>query len=73
LLLKYHDFLRFVPIYGIDVPTDSRSAAQYQAHNYVVSEPYVLDGLEFGWTRPRASLPSGCMAPRQNAFAAPGC
>jgi len=47
--LKYHDFLRFVPIYGIDVPTDSRNAAQYHAHNYVVSEPYILDGLEFGW------------------------
>lgn len=47
--LKYHDFLRFVAIYGIDVPTDSRSAAQYHAHNYVVSEPYILDGLEFGW------------------------
>lgn len=47
--LKYSDFLRFVTIYGIAVPTDSRSAAQYHAHNYVVSEPYILDGLEFGW------------------------
>ena len=47
--LKYQDFLRFIGIDGVDVPTDTRSAAQYHAHNYVVSEPYILDGLEFGW------------------------
>jgi hypothetical protein len=47
--LQYQAFLHFVPLYGIDLPTDSRSAAQYHAHNYVVSEPYILDGLEFGW------------------------
>ena len=47
--LRYTDFLKFVDIEGIQVATDSRSAQQYGAHNYVVSEPYILDGVEFGW------------------------
>ena len=47
--LRYTDFLTFVEISGIQVATDSRSAQQYGAHNYVVSEPYILDGVEFGW------------------------
>ena len=46
---RYPAFLHYVKIYGIEVPTDSRSPEKYHAHNYVVSEPYVLDGLEFGW------------------------
>ena len=47
--LRYTDFLRLVDIYGTSVATDSRDPLQFQAHNYVVSEPYILDGLEFGW------------------------
>jgi hypothetical protein len=47
--IRYTDFLKFVDIGGIQVATDSRSAQQYGAHNYVVSEPYILDGVEFGW------------------------
>jgi hypothetical protein len=47
--LRYADFLKFVNISGVKVATDSRSAQQYGAHNYVVSEPYILDGVEFGW------------------------
>lgn len=47
--LEYADFLEYVDIYGIQVPTDRRDPESYHAHNYVVSEPYILDGLEFGW------------------------
>lgn len=47
--LRYTDFLRFVDIEGIPIGTDSRDPQQYGAHNYVVSEPYILDGIEFGW------------------------
>lgn len=47
--LRYTDFLHFVDIYGTSIATDSRDPLQFQAHNYVVSEPYILDGLEFGW------------------------
>jgi hypothetical protein len=47
--IDYTAWLNFVDIYGINVPTDSRSPDQFTAHNYVVSEPYILDGIEFGW------------------------
>ena len=47
--LMYVDFLAYESIYGIDIPTDLRDPEIYAAHNYVVSESYILDGLEFGW------------------------
>jgi len=47
--LKYRDFLSFVDVYGIQVPYDNRDPEEFHAHNYVVSEPYILDGIEFGW------------------------
>lgn len=47
---EYADFLKLVDIYGIDVPTDVRDARTYGAHNYVVSEPFILAGIEYGWT-----------------------
>lgn len=47
--IDYTAWLNFVEIYGINVPTDSRSPDKFTAHNYVVSEPYILDGIEFGW------------------------
>ncbi|WP_114787571.1 DUF3131 domain-containing protein [Vibrio tetraodonis] len=46
--MKYIDFLEIVDVYGIGIPTDKRDPAKYHAHNYVVSESYILDGIEFG-------------------------
>ncbi len=43
------DYLAFVDAYGIRLATDTRAPDAYQAHNDIVSEPYILDGLEFGW------------------------
>lgn len=47
----YRSHLQQVEVYGIQVPYDRRDAASLGAHNYVLSEPYILDGLEFGWDR----------------------
>jgi hypothetical protein len=47
--LRQDDYLHYETIDGIQVPTDSRSPDRYKAFNYVVSEPYILDGLEFGF------------------------
>jgi hypothetical protein len=48
---RVDDFLRFVDVDGVQVATDSRRLEDYSAHNYVASEPYILDGLEFGFDR----------------------
>jgi hypothetical protein len=47
--MNYERQLAYVDVYGIAVPRDRREAAGSGAHNYVLSEPYVLDGLELGW------------------------
>ena len=47
--IDYTTWLKFVDIHGINIPTDSRTPEKFTAHNYVVSEPYILDGLEYGW------------------------
>jgi len=47
--IDYTSWIKFINIYGISIPTDSRTPEKFNAHNYVVSEPYILDGIEFGW------------------------
>lgn len=42
--------LREVDVEGVAVCTDDRDPKQFGAPNFVTSEPYVLEGLEFGWT-----------------------
>ncbi|MEL6616647.1 MAG: DUF3131 domain-containing protein, partial [Bacteroidota bacterium] len=38
-----------LPVFGVDVPFDRRDPRLLGAHNYVVTESYALDGMEFGW------------------------
>lgn len=47
--LLYTDFLKFVKIEGIDIGVDTREVKYYPAYNYVLSEPYILDGIEYGF------------------------
>jgi len=39
---------KFVEVNGIQLPVDSRDFQTTNANNYVVSESYILDGIEFG-------------------------
>lgn len=47
--LIYDDFLAFVKINGIQIGTDSREVKHHPSYNYVLSDPYVLDGIEYGF------------------------
>ena len=38
-----------VDIYGVKIPVDARNFQDTNANNYVVSESYILDGIEFGF------------------------
>lgn len=53
---RYDANLAYVEVEGIGVPGDARTAARYGAHTYVLSEPYLLDGLELGWDRDSEAL-----------------
>ena len=45
--LAYEPF-QFVDIYGLQIPVDTRDYQTTNANNYVVSESYILDAIEFG-------------------------
>nr|WP_269129409.1 DUF3131 domain-containing protein [Ramlibacter alkalitolerans] len=47
----WRNHLRLVDVEGVQVCADDRDPQRFGAPNYVVSEPYLLAGLEFGWTR----------------------
>lgn len=47
--LRYDKYLEFIEMYDIEIPYDKRDKEHSNANNYVVMEPYMLDGLEFGW------------------------
>ncbi|MDP2176029.1 MAG: DUF3131 domain-containing protein [Bacteroidota bacterium] len=47
--LLYTDFLTFVNVNGIKIGTDSRQVKHHPSYNYVLSDPYILDGLEYGF------------------------
>ena len=42
------DPYKYVDIYGIQIPVDTRDYQTTNANNYVVSESYILDAIEFG-------------------------
>ena len=46
--LSYEPF-KMVEIYGVQIPVDTRRFQETNANNYVVSESYILDGIEFGF------------------------
>lgn len=46
---RYLDWTALVEIEDVAVPVDVRLPEFYGAHAYQLSEPYILDGLEFGW------------------------
>lgn len=41
-----------IPICGVDVPYDARDPRVYHTQNYVVTEGYILDGMELNWDLP---------------------
>ncbi len=47
--MKYTDFIKFVKILGIQIAADTREVKFFPAYNYILSEPYILDGIEYGW------------------------
>jgi len=47
--LDYQSDVAFVNIYGKGVPYDERNYENSGANNYVLSEPYILDGIETGF------------------------
>lgn len=47
--LDFAENVAFVDLYGQGVPYDKRDYETSEANNYVLSEPYILDGIETGF------------------------
>jgi hypothetical protein len=47
---RWDTHLRWLDVGGVAVPADTRTRAQTAALDAVVSEPFMLEGLELGWT-----------------------
>lgn len=47
--LDYEDKTAFVNLYDVGIPYDLRDAQNSGANNYVLSEPFFLDGIETGF------------------------
>ncbi|MDZ8104159.1 MAG: DUF3131 domain-containing protein [Nostoc sp. DedQUE12a] len=47
--LDYQSHTAFVNLYGQGIPYDRRDYKKSEANNYVLSEPYILDGIETGF------------------------
>ena len=44
--------LAYTTIYDVKVPYDGRDPRVFKSQNYVLTEGYILDGLELGWDTP---------------------
>ncbi|SOH94842.1 Protein of unknown function [Monaibacterium marinum] len=54
--------LSYVDIYGVPVPYDGRDPRVFHNQNYVLTEGYILDGLEMGWDMPTDRSGDGMVA-----------
>lgn len=46
--IRLDDKLRWVEVSGVDIPTDLRGD-EFGGHVFTVSDPFIMDGIEFGW------------------------
>jgi hypothetical protein len=47
--MNYRDFIKFITVYNQKLAVDARESRSRFSHNYIISDPYYLDGLEHGW------------------------
>lgn len=57
-----------VKLEGVTIPVDSRDFATTNANNYVVSESYILDGIEFGLPTDLENYAKQLLAAQENRF-----
>lgn len=65
---SYMQQLAWSDVDGVRVGHDRRTVDESGAHNYVLSEPYLLDGLELGWDRDSGELAWRVLQAQQRRF-----
>lgn len=54
--------LAFAEVFGVRVPYDGRDPRVFKSQNYVLTEGYILEGLELGWDLPTGDRLTGGIA-----------
>lgn len=60
--------MEWVDVSGIDIPVDQRDYSTTNANNYVVSESYILEAIEFGWNEDLASHAEAILQAQENRY-----
>lgn len=70
--LRTDNFTRLREVYDIEMATDSRSARDFGANTYLVSEPYILMALEMGLDRDGKELAHRMLQVQEQRYLATG-
>ncbi|QXP88493.1 DUF3131 domain-containing protein [Methylococcus capsulatus] len=62
----------YAKVQGVEVPFDPRPPERFSTRNYTVGEPYVIEGLEFGWDRGGREEAWRVFRAQENRFKATG-
>lgn len=62
----------YAKVQGVRVPVDQRPPEKFSTRNYTVGEPYILEGLEFGWDRSGGEDAWRIFRAQENRFKATG-
>lgn len=70
--LDRREFRGFVEIYGLRIPVDRRNFRRTNANNYVLSESYILHGVEFGFDSELAEIAAKILEVQKRRYDATG-
>ena len=60
--------MEWVEVAGINIPVDQRDYDTTDANNYVVSESYILEAIEFGWSEELTSHAEAVLQAQENRY-----
>ncbi|NER83522.1 MAG: DUF3131 domain-containing protein [Leptolyngbya sp. SIO1D8] len=60
--------MEWVDVSGVKIPVDQRDYETTNANNYVVSESYILEAIEFGWDEELASYAEAILSAQENRY-----
>ena len=62
------DPMKLVEVSGVKIPVDQRNFEDTDANNYVVSESYILEAIEFGWDDTLAEYAEAILTAQENRY-----
>ncbi|NEQ51842.1 MAG: DUF3131 domain-containing protein, partial [Leptolyngbya sp. SIO3F4] len=60
--------MKLVEVSGVKIPVDQRNFEDTDANNYVVSESYILEEIEFGWNNSLEKHAKAILTAQENRY-----